>query len=108
MNENSVSQLNKVNKINDLCVDLILEEKIDEALNKLQKAELSLEKIINDSNKSIKNEIIILILHNIACCYQKIKNFESCVTYLEAVIFHYDNMLKSKFSIPIDLNCILI
>lgn len=108
MNENSVLHINKVNEINELCVEFILEDKIEEALLKLKKAEMSLEKILHDSDKTIKNEIVILILHNIACCYQKLKNFDNCVTYLEAVIFHYDNMLKSKFNISNDLKCMIL
>jgi hypothetical protein len=105
MNESYSYQLKKVNELNDLCVDLINEDKNEEALNKLNKAESSLEKIVLDSGKNVKNETVILILHNIACCFQKLKKFDNCVTYLEAVIFHYDNILKSKYNITNDLKC---
>ncbi len=104
MNQSS-TLLRKINEINDQCVDLILEDKIEDALTKLKKAESSLEKVVVDSGEYVRSETVILVLHNLACCFQKLKSFENCVTYLEAVIFHYDNMLKFKYNITNDLKC---
>jgi hypothetical protein len=45
-----------------------------------------------------------LILHNLACCYQKSKEFDLCVDYLEAVIYNYDGLLDAKHKIKINLD----
>jgi hypothetical protein len=52
----------------------------------------------------INKKVLILILHNLACCYQKSREFELCVDYLEAVIFNYDGLLELKHKIKVDLN----
>ena len=97
------TEIKKINDINDFSVELILDEKVEEALKKLKNAEKMLEKIIKDVD--IEKKSVILILHNIACCYQKMKNFENCVTYLEAVIYHYDGTLDSKYKVKNNLQC---
>jgi hypothetical protein len=51
----------------------------------------------------IDKKILILILHNLACCYQKSKEYDSCVDYLEAVIYNYDGLLESKHKIKVGL-----
>ena len=43
-------------------------------------------------------------MHNLACCYQKSREFELCVDYLEAVIFNYNGLLELKHKIKLDLN----
>jgi hypothetical protein len=58
-----------------------------------------------NADAKFDKKILILILHNIACCYQKLKDYENCVTYLDAVIFHYDASLDSKHKIKIGLEC---
>ncbi len=50
-------------------------------------------------------KILILILHNIACSYQKLKDYENCVAYLDAVIFHYDSTLEQNHKIKIGNDC---
>ena len=58
-----------------------------------------------DSNSKINKKLIILTFHNIACIFQKLKDFESCILYLDAVIYHYDGLLESKYNITINENC---
>ena len=104
MSESSLkNEIRKINEINDYSVELILDEKIEEALKKLKSAEKILEKVIKEID--VEKKSVILILHNIACCYQKMKIFENCVTYLEAVIYHYDGTLESKYKIKNNLQC---
>ena len=99
-------EIKKINEINDQSVELILDEKIEEALKKLKSAEKYLDKNNSDYDSTkIEKKTIILILHNIACCFQKLKNFESCVTYLEAVIFQYDGTLDKKYKIKNTVQC---
>ena len=108
MKENLKSKLSEefvlINEINNECVDLLMEDKVEESLKKLIKLESNFKSLINQNKKEIDNKIMILILHNIACCYQKLKNFESCIYYLKAVILNYDNMLEKKHGIKIGLN----
>ncbi len=50
-----------------------------------------------ESNIIIDKKILMVVLHNVACCHQKIKDFTSCITYLDAIIFHFDGIIESKF-----------
>ena len=34
-----------------------------------------------------------------ACCYQKLKDYDNCITYLDAVIYHFDKELERKHKI---------
>lgn len=54
-----------------------------------------------ENDKNFDKKVIIIILHNLACCYQKMKDFESCISYLEAVLYHFDGKLESKYNIKI-------
>lgn len=101
-----MEEMKKINEINDQSVELILEDKIEEALKKLKNVENILDKKNSEiENLKIEKKTIILILHNIACCYQKLKNFESCVNYLEAVILHYEGILETKYKIKNTIQC---
>jgi hypothetical protein len=57
------------------------------------------------SKAKADKKTLILILHNIAVCHQKLKDFENCIIYLEAVIFHYDGLIENKHGIKISPEC---
>ena len=40
-------------------------------------------------------------MHNIACCYQKLKDYENCIVYLDAVIYHFENEIEKKYKVKI-------
>ena len=40
-------------------------------------------------------------MHNLACCYQKLKDYDNCIIYLEAVIYHFDKELERKHQLKI-------
>lgn len=90
-------EMDKVNEINTKCIDLINDEKIDAALRKLKEAESKLERIILDLDHNLDKKVLMVILHNISCCYQKMKDFENCINYLEAVIYHLETLLQTKY-----------
>ena len=92
---------NKIKEYNNKSVELIFDEKTEEALEILKKIEIFLETNAIESKFNFDKKMLIIILHNLACCQQKLKDFESCISYLEAVIHHFDSSLESKHHIKI-------
>lgn len=84
-------------------INLIVEEKPETALTLLKNAEKKFEKVL----QSLELKIKIIINHNIACCYQKMKNVTKCISYLEKVNNDFDKLLEKKHSVKIDLNYFL-
>ena len=93
--------MNKIKAFNTKSVDLIFEEKIEEALEILQKLEVFFEANAIEPKLNLDKKILIIILHNLACCHQKLKDFDSCISYLESVIYHFDSSLEPKHHIKI-------
>ena len=96
--------LEKIKQFNMKSVDLIFEEKIEESLEILKKLEIFFEANAIESKLNLDKKILIIILHNLACCYQKLKDFENCISYLESVIYHFDSLLEPKHKIKINEN----
>ena len=92
----------KIKEYNNKSVDYIFDEKIDISLEILKKIEIFLETNAIESKLNLDEKILIIILHNLACCYQKLKDFENCISYLEAVIYHFDSSLEPKHNITIN------
>ena len=97
-----IFDFDKMKDFNTKSVDLIFEDKIESALEILKKIEVFLEANAIETKTSLDKKILIIILHNLACCYQKTKDFENCISYLEAVIFHFDSALEPKHKIKIN------
>ena len=93
--------MNKIKAFNTKSVDLIFEEKIEEALEILKKLEVFFEANAIEAKLNLDKKILIIILHNLACCYQKLKDFDNCISYLESVIYHFDSSLEPKHHIKI-------
>ena len=93
--------INKIKAFNTKSVDLIFEEKIDESLEILKKLEAFFEANAIEAKLNLDKKILIIILHNLACCYQKLKDFDNCISYLESVIYHFDSSLEPKHHIKI-------
>ena len=93
--------IEKLKEINIKSVELIFDEKPQKSLDILKKLEAFLENKIIDMKKNINKKFLIIILHNIACCYQKIKDYDNCINYLEAVIYHFDKLIEDKHKIII-------
>ena len=92
----------KIKEFNSKSVDLIFDDKIESALDILKKIEVFLEANAIEAKTNLDKKILIIILHNLACCYQKTKDFENCISYLEAVIYHFDTSLEPKHKIKIN------
>ncbi len=93
---------NKIIDYNNKSVDYIFDDKIDIALEILKKIEVFLESNAIESKLNLDEKILIIILHNLSCCYQKLKDFENCIAYLEAVIYHFDSSLEPKHKMKIN------
>ena len=99
--------IEKIKQFNTKSVDLIFEEKIEESLEILKKLEIFFEANAIEAKLNLDKKILIIILHNLACCYQKLKDFENCISYLESVIYHFDSLLEPKHKIKINENYFL-
>lgn len=76
-----------LNTINDSCIASLKTEDTEQALEQLKKAESILEDYTNDG-KEIDRNMIIIILYNQACCYQRLSMLEECSNYLDATIYN--------------------
>ena len=96
--------LSKIKILNTKCSELINEEKVEESLKILKKIELLLESNIMDIKLNIDKKLLVVVLHNISSCYQKLKDINNSISYLEAVIYHFDSILEKKHQIQINEN----
>ena len=93
--------MNKIKAFNTKSVDLIFEEKVEESLEILKKLEVFFEANAIEPKLNLDKKILIIILHNLACCYQKLKDFDNCISYLESVIYHFASSFEQKHHIKI-------
>ena len=96
--------LDKLKELNNKSSELIYEEKIDNSFRILKKLEMFLESNAINPKFDIEKKMLLIILNNLACCFQKLKDFNNCINYLEAVIYHYDTSLEKRHNIKIDEN----
>ena len=95
--------IQKIKELNSKCVEFIFEEKTDISLEILKKLELFLESNITETKFNLDKKLIIIILHNLACCYQKLKDYDNCIIYLDGVIYHFDKELEKAINENINL-----
>ena len=93
--------IQKIKELNSKCVEFIFEEKTDIAIEILKKIELFLENNLFEPKFNFDKKIIIIILHNLACCFQKLKDYDNCIAYLDGVIYHFDKQLEKKHQLKI-------
>ena len=80
--------MHTVRKFNNEAKNKIDFEMPQEALIYLAEAERVLEYAAS-CGKNIDRNLIICVLHNEACCYQKSWDLEKCSNYLEALIYNF-------------------
>ena len=106
MNNNPTSSniIHQILELNNQSIQLILEENIEAALEILSDAQILLNK-----HKSIitESKVSVIINHNTACCYQKQKNIEKCINYLQKVNNEFNIYLENKHKIQINTNFFL-
>ena len=100
-NLNEKTNFSKLKEINSKCVDLILEEKTKKSLEFLKNLESFLETAVIDMKLSIPKKFIIIILNNISCCYEKLKDLDNCIIYFEALLYHFDSSLEKNYKISL-------
>ena len=88
-------------EINNQAIQMIVDEKIEEALEILKDAEKKLEKNFQSITEP---KIKVIINYNTACCYQKMKNIQKCIFYLEKVNDEFNSYLEKKHNVAIDNN----
>ena len=99
--------IQKIKDLNSKCLEFIFVDKSEIALEILKKLEAFLETNILEAKFNFDNKLIILIIHNIACCYQKLKDYENCISYLDSVIYHFEKEIEKKYKIKINEESIL-
>jgi hypothetical protein len=99
--------IQKIKDLNSKCLEFIFVDKSEIALEILKKLEAFLETNILEAKFNFDNKLIILIIHNIACCYQKLKDYENCISYLYSVIYHFEKEIEKKYKIKINEESIL-
>ena len=91
--------IQKIKELNSKCVEFIFEDKTDISLEILKKIELFLESNLIEPKFNFDKKLIII---NLACCYQKLKDYNNCIVYLDGVIYHFDKELEKKHRIKIN------
>ena len=76
-----------MNQINELFIEQLKNEETEQALETLKKAESILEDYTNEG-KEVDRNMIIIVLYNQACCYQRLSNLEDCSNYLDGTIYN--------------------
>ena len=88
-----------IRKLNNEAKAKINSDSPKEALVYLTEAEKILEYAAS-CGKNIDRNMIVCVLHNEACCYQKLWELEKCSNYLEALIFNISSHLKTSTPSP--------
>ena len=101
MSNSTIELTQKILEINNTCIQMILEEKLTTSLELLTEANNILEQY---SNQIKESKLKVIINHNIACCYQKLKNIQKCIFYLEKVNNEFNSYLEKKHQVLIDSN----
>ena len=84
----SNDKLQKVlNEIIETCIEYLKNEEADNALDCLKKAEQILEDYTNEG-KEVDRNMIIIVLYNQACCYQRLSMLDDCSNYLDGTIYN--------------------
>ena len=78
---------NILNEINDQTIEHLKNEETDQALENLKRAEQILEDYTNEG-KDVDRNMIIIVLYNQACCYQRLSMLDDCSNYLDGTIFN--------------------
>ena len=103
--KNNSSEMNFLAKnileSNNTAIQMIVDKKIEEALEILKESEKKIEK---NNNILTEPKIKVIINHNMACCYQKTKNIQKCIFYLEKVNNEFNSYLEKKHQVSIDIN----
>ena len=102
---NSTNEIiQKILEINNTCIQMILEEKLSSSLELLNEAN----NILEQYSTQIKNpKLKVIINHNIACCYQKLKNIPKCIVHLKKVNELFNKYLENKHKITINTSFFL-
>ena len=83
-----------LNGLNDTCVESLKSEENESALECLKRAEQILEDYTNEG-KEVDRNMIIIVLYNQACCYQRMSMLDDCSNYLDGTIYNLQQKLLS-------------
>lgn len=85
---------NMLNGLNDTCIESLKNEENESALECLKRAEQILEDYTNEG-KEVDRNMIIIVLYNQACCYQRMSMLDDCSNYLDGTIYNLQQKLLS-------------
>jgi hypothetical protein len=75
--------------INNMAISDLKNEETDNALDYLKKGESMLENFTSEG-KEVDRNLIIVILYNQACCYQRLGMLADCASYLDGTIYNLE------------------
>ena len=89
--------------MNDTCIEFLKNEETENALDCLKRAEQILEDHTHDG-KEVDRNMIIIVLYNEACCYQRQSMLDECSNYLDGTIYNLQQKLLTFEDQEHDIN----
>jgi hypothetical protein len=75
--------------INNMAISDLKNDETENALDSLKKGETMLENFTAEG-KEVDRNLIIVILYNQACCYQRLGMLADCSSYLDGTIYNLE------------------
>lgn len=60
----------------------------------MKRCEQFLETLASEGRDVDRNQIIV-VLHNLACCFQRMGSLEDCVSYLDGTIYNIESKITN-------------
>lgn len=76
-------------ELNQEAINELRNEDASEALERLKRAEQLLEQMTSEG-KEVDRNMIIVVLYNQACCYQRQNMLTDCASYLDGTIYNLE------------------
>lgn len=81
-------------EINNEAITELKNEETDSALEALRRGEQMLE-YITAEGREVDRNLIIVILYNQACCYQRLNMLVDCASYLDGTIYNLEQKVTN-------------
>ena len=81
-------------EINNEAIADLKNDETDTALDSLKRGEQMLE-FITSEGREVDRNLIIVILYNQACCYQRLNMLPDCASYLDGTIYNLEQKVTN-------------
>ena len=81
-------------EINNEAIQDLKSEETDQALEALKRGEQMLE-FVTAEGREVDRNLIIVILYNQACCYQRLNMLPDCASYLDGTIYNLEQKVTN-------------